>query len=1228
MNIKQFVFSLVFKGDATSAKEAAKEAVDSVEAVQDASEASQAVGRGNAEVLEQEAAATREASKAAKDRALAEKEARDQAAGGQSPAIALPPQKVEELRERFVPMETAQKAYAKDLEAIALAERAGALTAAESAAARERLAKGFDATTEAIRRSTGATQAHGRAVKLTAHEQRILNLQLTDSWQSLMLGMPPLQVLLQQGPQITDLFGGIGNAARAAVSALTPMRLLLGGVSAVALVGAVSWNGYLQSVKEVDTAAAGLGRGMAGTRQEMEAAARAGADAADMSVKSARAMQAAFLRTGRIDGGNFEGLIGISKDFAATIGIEANAAGSALAEIFADPAKGADTLYRQYGLITAATAQLAKDLAAQNRGAEAQAVLIDALPGRLARAEEATTGLARAWASVSTAASDAFDWIGQAIDKAVSGAGGDERIAQIENILKLPRVRGRAELERELAELKAARDAAADDAAAAEAGRKSALALDIAGSSPANATAKRISTLRNEIAAMRVGLQDPGLSDTQQTEITRAIEAKSRALDGLAQKQVYQTALEEIELKLAHERNPIRRAELVMMQSLYASADQEITLTEAANEASRARNRVIAETIVGAEAQSVEMRTELTIRQQLAAQVSAGVITSAEANRMLQAEIALHPLVAAAAAANGKEQADLNRIIRERRELTTSLMAEEKRAQTEESLTRHARSQSDDMTRLRLEATLITATSEERRRALVLLKAEQDIRDMGLAAGSTRAQQLRDEAVAVSDLGAEVERLAEAWGRVDSATSTAIDGAIDNLLGGDINGALRAVGQEILTTWTELELKNPLKNMILGGDLPTMQDVGGLSGIWGRLTGQDVVASAGPGISTLTASSMSVTTPMVQLMAGQLSGLPSGNTAAWAGAPSAAGTSLTGGGDVQGQIWQFFAQRGLAPHQVAAIMGNVSAESAFNPLAVGDGGTSFGLFQHHADRGQGLLSAVGGQAGLGNVQAQLEYVWQELLTGERGVLQKLMAAPDVYSATQAFVGFERPQGWSGANPTGAMHWDQRLASAEAAMAKFEGTVASAGQGLGQLGTGMQGFGASLSQMIQGVGAQYGAGGIVAGGLLSGLGSLIGIPGFDRGGWTGAGHPSDVAGVVHAEEYVFDAATTRRIGVNNLEAIRRGAMPGYRTGGFVTGARPPISREAREDMAQSARAAAAPPEQQVTFNMNVSGTGDAQIMEGVRAAMQETMDYYDRNIFAGRVRMVLNDPRGE
>ncbi|WP_027143142.1 phage tail length tape measure family protein [Mesorhizobium sp. WSM3626] len=62
------------------------------------------------------------------------------------------------------------------------------------------------------------------------------------------------------------------------------------------------------------------------------------------------------------------------------------------------------------------------------------------------------------------------------------------------------------------------------------------------------------------------------------------------------------------------------------------------------------------------------------------------------------------------------------------------------------------------------------------------------------------------------------------------------------------------------------------------------------------------------------------------------------------------------------------------------------------------------------------------------------------------------------------------------------------------------------------------------------------------------------PGFGTGGFTGHGPTDRVAGFVHGQEYVFDAASTSAIGVANLEAIRRG-VPGHAAGGAVDGVMP-------------------------------------------------------------------------
>ena len=65
-------------------------------------------------------------------------------------------------------------------------------------------------------------------------------------------------------------------------------------------------------------------------------------------------------------------------------------------------------------------------------------------------------------------------------------------------------------------------------------------------------------------------------------------------------------------------------------------------------------------------------------------------------------------------------------------------------------------------------------------------------------------------------------------------------------------------------------------------------------------------------------------------------------------------------------------------------------------------------------------------------------------------------------------------------------------------------------------------------------------GISATAALSESLALASMAGFEMGGYTGNVGTKEIAGVVHGKEFVFDAASTHRIGVDNLEAIRNGA----------------------------------------------------------------------------------------
>lgn len=110
------------------------------------------------------------------------------------------------------------------------------------------------------------------------------------------------------------------------------------------------------------------------------------------------------------------------------------------------------------------------------------------------------------------------------------------------------------------------------------------------------------------------------------------------------------------------------------------------------------------------------------------------------------------------------------------------------------------------------------------------------------------------------------------------------------------------------------------------------------------------------------------------------------------------------------QTIAFFMSKGLTRAQAAGIAGNLLYESGFNPSAVGDGGTSFGVAQWHNGRGAAMKAWTQSHGySPTSFKGQLEYLWYELNHSESYALGKLRATTNPYDAGMAFCRyFERP----------------------------------------------------------------------------------------------------------------------------------------------------------------------------------------------------------------------------
>lgn len=139
------------------------------------------------------------------------------------------------------------------------------------------------------------------------------------------------------------------------------------------------------------------------------------------------------------------------------------------------------------------------------------------------------------------------------------------------------------------------------------------------------------------------------------------------------------------------------------------------------------------------------------------------------------------------------------------------------------------------------------------------------------------------------------------------------------------------------------------------------------------------------------------------------------------------------------QAMQFFIGKGYTPPQAAGIVGNLMHESglntgALNPGDGADGSNSIGVAQWNGDRAAGLQAfaqQIGGDPN--DLMTQLAYVDHELQGPESKTREALMQAQDPIAATKAFVGYERPQGWTPATPTSALGFGSRAKNAASLM---------------------------------------------------------------------------------------------------------------------------------------------------------------------------------------------------
>lgn len=253
---------------------------------------------------------------------------------------------------------------------------------------------------------------YGRSVKQNAAALRQVPAQLTDIIVGLQGGQAPLTVLLQQGGQLRDVFGGIAPAAKAlggAVLGLVNPYTVLG--AAVVGLGVA----YNQGSKEADAYAKALilTGNAAGQTVDGLADMAERIDGVVGTQSAAAAALAEFAANGNVAGASLERFATVAIRMEKVTGTAVKDTVKQFAELGKSPVEAAVKLNESANFLTESIYKQIRALENQGRTAEAAAVAqkayADAMDQRLGEIEGRLGLVERGWKFVKNGAAEAWD---------------------------------------------------------------------------------------------------------------------------------------------------------------------------------------------------------------------------------------------------------------------------------------------------------------------------------------------------------------------------------------------------------------------------------------------------------------------------------------------------------------------------------------------------------------------------------------------------------------------------------------------------------------------------------------------------------------------------------------------------------------------------------------------------------------------------------------------------
>ncbi|EOZ9312404.1 phage tail tape measure protein [Enterobacter hormaechei] len=246
---------------------------------------------------------------------------------------------------------------------------------------------------------------------------RYLPMQMTDIVTLLASGMPVYMVAIQQGGQLRDSFGGVGNALKAMLSMVTPARVAIGGLAGAVLIAAKAGSDYFTAYDEINKAIIRTGN-IAGTSAlQIMASSQSIAASTGATVGTVQSLMTELVGIGSMTQQQLEKATKATALAVETGIVSAQDITKAYKDIDKDPVKALQNLNEQFNFLTVSQLKHIDELVKQKDQTAAVTQAMDLFGDTMAKrgeqAYDSLTPFGRLWLDIKGWASEAMQSIGQ-----------------------------------------------------------------------------------------------------------------------------------------------------------------------------------------------------------------------------------------------------------------------------------------------------------------------------------------------------------------------------------------------------------------------------------------------------------------------------------------------------------------------------------------------------------------------------------------------------------------------------------------------------------------------------------------------------------------------------------------------------------------------------------------------------------------------------------------------